>query len=219
MMKLIPVPGYGAGDLSSHGNLAAYIDNMLLHGHTWKETWDPEGMLSTIPAIATTLSGVLVGYLIQSGKEKLEIAGWMFVLGWGAILLGLIWNIWFPINKSLWTSSYVLFTSGAALQFLGVCYWLIDVKGWKKWAKPAIVYGTNSIAVFVLSGLVARLLIEIKTRAADSSMVSLKIWIYQHLFSSWAGPLNGSLIFAITNILFWLGLMSLLYRKRIFIKI
>ncbi len=219
LMKLIPVPGYGAGNLTAEGNLAAYVDRLLLHGHTYKETWDPEGILSTIPAIATTLSGVLTGHLIRSGKAKMEIAGWMFVIGWGAILLGLIWGIWFPINKSLWTSSYVIFTSGAALQFLGVCFWLIDINGWKAWARPAIIYGMNAIAVFVLSGLVARLTILIKLRAADASMIALKSWIYQNLFASWAGPLNGSLAFAITNILFWLGVMAILYRRGIFIKI
>ncbi|MFQ5709482.1 MAG: acyltransferase family protein [bacterium] len=219
LMKLIPVPGHGAGDLSVTGNLAAYVDNHLLHGHMWKETWDPEGLLSTLPAVASTLSGVLVGYWIRSGKEKREIAGWMFVSGWAAILAGLVWHNWFPINKNLWTSSYVLFTSGAALQFLGVCYWLIEVQGIKRWAYPAIVYGMNSIAVFVLSGLEARLTILIKVHAANGGTVALKSWLYQNIFASWAGPLNGSLAFAIANILFWLGLMAILYHKRIFIKI
>ncbi|MFQ5605844.1 MAG: acyltransferase family protein [bacterium] len=219
IMKLVPVPGYGAGDLSVEGNLAAFVDNALLHGHTWKETWDPEGLLSTIPAIATTLAGVLTGHLLHAGEDKKNIAGWMFVLGWGAIVVGLLWGIGFPINKSLWTSSYVVFTAGAALQFLGVCYWLIDVKGIKKWAYPGIVYGMNSIAVFVLSGLVARLTFLIKVSAEDGSSVSLKTWIYNHVFASWAGQLNGSLLFAVTNILFWFGLMAILYRKRIFIKI
>lgn len=214
LMKLVPIPGHGAGNLTVEGNLAAYIDNALLHGHTYKETWDPEGLLSTLPAIATTLSGVLVGHLIRSGTDKRNTAGWLFVIGWAAILAGLVWHICFPINKNLWTSSYVVFTSGAAMQFLGVCYWLIEVQGWKKWAHPAIIYGMNSIAVFVLSGLVARIMLLIKI---DS--ISLKSWLYQHVFAVWAGPLNGSLVFAMTNILFWLAMMALLYRKRIFIKI
>jgi predicted acyltransferase len=219
LMKLVPVPGQGADSLTTEGNLAAYVDSALLHGHIYKETWDPEGILSTIPAIATTLSGVLVGHLIRSGQDKKDIAGWMFVSGWAAILVGLVWNIWFPINKNLWTSSYVVFTSGAALQFLGVCYWLIEVKSWKKWAHPGIVYGMNSIAVFVLSGLVARLTLLIKINTSTGTAVSLKTWIYENAFASWAGPLNGSLAFAIANILFWLGLMAVLYRNRIFIKI
>jgi predicted acyltransferase len=219
IMKLIPVPGYGAGNLSPEGNLAAYVDNALLHGHMWKQTWDPEGMLSTLPAIATTLSGVLVGHLIRSRKDRPEIAAWMFVLGWGGIVIGLIWHLVFPLNKSLWTSSYVVFTSGAALQFLGVCYWLIDVKNYKKWAYPALVYGMNSIAVFVMSGLFARMLSLIKIAGENDSSISLQSWIYQRLFASWAGQLNGSLLFAVANILFWLGMMAILYKRRVFIKI
>jgi len=220
-MTLIPVPGYGAGNLTPEGNLAAFIDYKILYGHMWKstKTWDPEGLMSTIPAIATALSGVLTGHLIRSGADRRDIAGWMFVIGWGAILGGLAWSIVFPISKSLWTSSYVVFTSGAALQFLGVCYWLIDVKGIKRWAFPALVYGMNSIAVFVLSGLVGRLMYLIKLGGADSSRITLKTWIFQHGFLSWADPVNASLLFAVTNIAFWFGAMWLLYRKRIFIKI
>jgi predicted acyltransferase len=219
LMKLVPVPGYGAGDLSVDGNLAAYVDNYLLHGHMWKKTWDPEGLLSTIPAIATALTGVLTGHLLKSKKSKEEIAGWMFVIGWIAIIVGLFWGIVFPINKSIWTSSYVVFTSGAALQFLGFCYFLIDVKGIKKWAKPAIIYGMNAITVFVLSGLVAKTMIYTKLTQADGSEISVWTWVYQNLFASWASPINASLAFAVTNILFWLGMMTILYRKRIFIKI
>ncbi|MBN2364826.1 MAG: DUF5009 domain-containing protein [Calditrichaeota bacterium] len=219
IMKLIPVPGYGAGDLSVEGNLAAYIDNMLLHGHMWKQTWDPEGILSTIPAISTAMSGVLTGHLLQSGKEKVEIAGWMFVIGWLVIVVGLLWDIVFPINKSLWTSSYVVFTTGAALQFLGFCYFLIDVKGIKKWAYPAVVYGMNAIAVFVLSGLLAKMLVFIKVTGPDGNSMALKTWIYQNWLASWASPMNASLIFAVVNILFWLVIMIIFYQKKIFIKI
>ena len=219
IMKLIPVPGYGAGDLSVEGNLAAYIDFSLLKGHMWKETWDPEGILSTIPAIATTLTGILTGHWLRSGKPREEIAGWMFVAGWLAIVAGLFWGIAFPINKSLWTSSYVVFTSGCALQFLGFCYWLIDVKGIQKWAKPAIIYGMNAIAVFVLSGLLARVFIFTKICGPDGQSISLKQWIYETLFTSWLSPLNASLGYAILNVVFWLAMMTILYRKRIFIKI
>ena len=219
LMKLVPVPGYGAGDLSVEGNLAAFIDNKLLHGHLWKKTWDPEGLLSTIPAVATTLSGVLTGHWLHSKRSKEEIAGWMFVIGWVAILAGLFWDIVFPINKSLWTSSYVVFTSGAALQFLGFCYWLIEVKGMKKWAKPAIIYGMNSIAVFVLSGLAAKTMIYTKIALSDGKKISVWSWVYKNLFLSWADPINASLAFAVANVLFWLGIMAILYRKRIFIKI
>jgi len=219
LMTLVPVPGYGPGNLTPEGNLAAYIDRALLSGHLWKDTWDPEGILSTIPAIATALAGVLTGHWLRSGRDRREIAGWMFVAGWIAIIVGLFWGIFFPINKNLWTSSYVVFTAGAALQFLGFCYWLIDVAGYRRWAKPAIVYGVNALAVFVLSGLVARLLILIKVPGAEGHSLALKTWIYREVFASWLSPINASLAFAITNIVFWWVIMAWLYRKRIFIKI
>ncbi len=218
IMTLIPVPGYGAGDLSMEGNLAAYVDSGLLSGHMWKETWDPEGLLSTIPAIATTLSGILTGHFLKSGRDKMEITGWLFTAGWILVLIGLFWHILFPINKPLWTSSYVVFTSGAALHFLGFCYWLIDVKGYQKWAKPALIYGMNAIAVFVLSGLLARVMILVKVNS-NGSETSLKGWLYEQVFSAALGPLNGSLAFAIANVLFWLAMMAILYNRRIFIKI
>lgn len=219
LMKWVPVPGSAAGDLSPEGNLAAYIDRLFLSGHLWKQTWDPEGMLSTLPAIATALTGVLTGHWLLSGNERKEVAGWMFAGGWMAIVAGLGWGMVFPINKSLWTSSYVLFTSGAALQFLGMCYWLIDVKGFRKWATPAIIYGMNAIAVFVLSALLARILIIIKIAEPNGETISLKGYLFRRLFLSWADPVNASLAFAVFNVLFWLALMTLLYRKRIFIKI
>jgi predicted acyltransferase len=219
VMTLVPVPGFGSGDLSPDGSLAAYVDRMILGVHLWREMWDPEGILSTFPAVATTLCGVFTGRLLRSGKPRLEITGWMFVLGWAAILLGIVWGLVFPINKNLWTSSYVVFTAGAALHLLAICYWLIDVKGWSSWAGPAIVFGLNAIAVFVLSGLLVKTLLLIRVTSAGGSTISLYTWLYQQAFVPWAGPLNGSLAFALFNVGFWYGLMYLLYRRRIFIKI
>ncbi len=219
VMTLVPVPGFGSGDLSPDGSLAAYVDRMILGVHLWREMWDPEGILSTFPAVATTLCGVFTGRLLRSGKPRLEITAWMFVLGWAAILLGIVWGLVFPINKNLWTSSYVVFTAGAALHLLAICYWLIDVKGWSSWAGPAIVFGLNAIAVFVLSGLLVKTLLLIRVTSAGGSTISLYTWLYQQAFVPWAGPLNGSLAFALFNVGFWYGLMYLLYRRRIFIKI
>ena len=135
------------------------------------------------------------------------------------VLFGLIWGIVFPINKALWTSSYVVLTAGCALQCLGFCYWLIDVKGGRRWAQPAVIYGMNAIAVFVLSGILGRILIYTKISGADGEVVSLKQWIYQHGFESYLGPLNGSLAYAIANVVFWLIIMKILYDRKIFIKV
>lgn len=219
LMKLVPVPGYGAGDLSQEGNLVGYIDRKILPGSLWLGNFDPEGILSTIPAISTTLFGVLTGDLLHSSKSHLEKTVLMFVFGNVGLVLGCIMNIWFPINKNLWTSSYVVFMAGLALHFLAMCYWLIEIKGYKKWAYPFMVFGTNAIFFFVASGLLGRLLYLIKLHLADGTTIALKTYIYKSWFASWAGNLNGSLFYAISYIIFWFILLIPLYQKRIFIKI
>ncbi|MDH5805796.1 MAG: DUF5009 domain-containing protein, partial [Gemmatimonadota bacterium] len=202
LMTLVPVPGYGPGDLSADGNLGAFLDRLIFGTHLWRDNWDPEGLLSTLPAIATALSGVFTGYLLRSGKNSVFVVGAMFTAGWAAIIAGIIWGLVFPINKALWTSSYVLFTTGAALQFLAICYWLIDIQGIKRWAYPAVVFGMNSIAVFVLSGLFVKTIVNIRWEVSGET-TSLYAWIYNTMFVPWAGPLNGSLLFAVGNILLW----------------
>jgi predicted acyltransferase len=220
-MTLIPVPGVGYANLEPTTNLAAWLDNLLLGGHLWSYTkvWDPEGILSTIPAISTALMGVLTGHLLKSDKDKINKTVWMLIAGNLFILTGYIWDAWFPMNKSLWTSSYVVYTGGLALNFLAVCFWFIDVLGYKKWATPFVVYGLNAITVFFFSGILAKILYLIKFDMADGSSISLKTYIYQNLFLSWLEPINASLAFALVYIIFWLGLMWILYARKIFIKV
>src|SRR5437764_567263 len=221
LMMALPVFIFGAADLSKEGSLAAHVDRWLLGPHIWKQgkVFDPEGLLSTIPAIATTLTGVLTGHWLRSRRTQLEKVGGLFFAGALAIIVGWIWNSWFPINKSLWTSSYVVFTTGMALQLLAICYWLVDIKGYKRWAKPFIIFGVNALALFVFSGLLARLMGIIKVPSGDGSSIALQPYIFKNLFASWATPINASLFFAITYIFFWLFLMWLLYRKKIYIKV
>lgn len=219
MMKLVPVPGFGAGNLEMEGNLAAYVDRELLAGHTWKPLYDPEGILSTIPAIATTLCGVLTGHLLRSERSPIEKVAAMFVAGMVAIVGGWIWNFWFPVNKALWTSSYVLLTAGLALQLLAFCYWLIDIKNYRSWAKPFLIFGTNALALYFLAELFARIISIITFARADGSRVDLKTLAYENLSASWAQPKSASLLLAVCTVLFWLGVMTILYRKRIFIKV
>ena len=216
LVKLVPAPGYAAGDLTKEGSLPSYIDRVVLGKHVWSQArvYDPEGLLSTIPAIATTLMGVLTGHWLRTEKTRYEKAAGMFVAGAVCVALGWAWNSFFPINKALWTSSYVLFTGGLALQFLAFCYWLIDIKGYRRWAKPFEVFGLNAIALYVVAGLMASMLGEIKVGGTP-----LGAWIYNTLFASWASPVNASLAFAITFVLVCLGLMWILYHRRIFLKI
>lgn len=211
LMTLVPVPGFGPGHLEPVGNLAQYIDSHLLAGHMWKADWDPEGLLSTLPAIATCLLGAFTGEWLRGKTPSARSAATL--LGAGAVLAaaGLCWGIWFPINKNLWTSSYVVFTAGAALLVLAGCYWLIEVRGTERWALPVYVFGANPLTVFVASGLMARILGRVQIGAADGT-VPLQRWLYERLFASWAGPLNGSLACAIAFVLFWLLLMWPVYR-------
>ncbi|MBI5726218.1 MAG: DUF5009 domain-containing protein [Ignavibacteriales bacterium] len=222
LMMVVPVPGVGYPNLMPTTNLAAYIDNLILSGHMWGATkvWDPEGLLSTLPAISTAISGMLLGHWLRTDKDPVLKTVWIFIAASFAMAIGWLWDLNFPMNKSIWTSSYVVFTSGLALQFFGVCYWLVDIKGYQKWAKPFIIYGTNAITVFVLSGLLAKLMNIIKFNVgSQGEAVALKTIIYDNLYLSWLSPYNASFAFAITYILFWLGIMTIFYKKGIFIKI
>jgi predicted acyltransferase len=208
-MTWIPVPGVGAGVLTPEGNFAAWIDRFIVPGQMYRGSWDPEGLFSTLPAIATTLLGVFTGYWIRSGRDRAKIAAGLFIGGSVTLLAGLAWGVWLPINKNLWTSSYVLFTAGAALVVLAFCYWLIDVLGYRRWARPAIVYGLNPLAVYVLSSLVAKLL----------ARLGFTHWAYETVLTPWLAPLNASLVFALSWVVLWWSVAALLYRQRIFIKI
>jgi predicted acyltransferase len=221
LMTVVPVPGFGAGDLGKEGNLAAYIDRWLLGNHIWKGgvVFDPEGLLSTMPAISTTLAGILTGHWLRSHRTQLEKAVGLFFAGACAVTLGWAWHSFFPINKSLWTSSYVVFTAGMALELLAICYWLVDIKNYRRWAQPFVIFGVNALALFVFSGLLSKLMGIIKLPRGDGQLIALQPFIFRNLFASWASPVNASLLFAVTYVLFWLFLMWLLYRKNIFIKV
>ena len=216
IVKLVPAPGFAAGDLTKEGSLPSYVDRVVFGKHVWAQAkvYDPEGFLSTIPAIATTLIGVLTGTWLRTEKTRYEKAAGMFVVGAVCVAIGWAWNSFFVINKALWTSSYVLFTGGLALQFLSLCYWLIDIQGYRRWAKPFEVFGLNAIALYVVAGVIAVALGELKVGGA-----SLGSWIYTNVFASWASPVNASLAFAITFVLVCLGLMWILYHRKIFLKV
>jgi len=221
VMTRIAAPGYALGDLSKEGSIASFVDRVILRQHIWRQgrIYDPEGLLSTIPAVATTLFGILAGHWLRSERPQFEKVVGMFVVGAVCVALGWAWNPFFPINKPLWTSSYVLFTGGLALQFLAICYWLIDIQGYRRWAWPFEVFGVNALALFVGSALMVKLMGLIKIPAGDGTQISSQGWIFRKLFLTWASPINASLFYAIGFILLWLFLMWLLYRKRVFIKV
>lgn len=218
MLSWIPVPGYGAGDLSPDGNLAAWIDRLVMGGRLWQGTWDPEGLLSTLPAVATALLGIMTGEWLVSDRRPGELTRGLFLAGALLTPVGLAWGLLFPINKNLWTSSYVVFTAGSALLLLGALYWTIDVRRWRGlWQEWMVVYGMNAITVFVASGMLTKALFRIQIGGDEGT--SAYGWVYETLFRSWAGDFNGSLFFAISYILFWLGVMWILHARRIYVKI
>ncbi len=218
IMKFVPVPGYGAGVWDYNGNLESYVDTRLLAGHLYKPEFDPEGVLSTLPAIGTTLLGTLAGdWLRTSRRAGIKTSG-LVAAGVVLTLAGLALNPYFPINKQLWTSTFVLFTAGTACLLLAACYLLMDGLGFKRWALPFVVLGTNAIAAYIGSSLMVKLLRLVKV-GSGSEKVGVMSWVYQHAFVPWAGNLNGSLAFAVSYVLLWLALVAILYRKRVFIRL
>lgn len=219
LLTFVPVPGIGAGVLTKEGNLAAYLDNLLLHGHLYYGTWDPEGILSTLPAIGTTMFGVLTGHWLRTTRERSAKARGMMLAGAALIAGGLILDHWVPINKNLWSSSYTLFTGGEALLLFTVCYWLVDVKGYRRWALPLLVFGRNAITVYVVASIAAPLLGRLSVTPSGGAPMPFWTYMYEHVFSAWVGLRKGSLLQAVTYMLVWLIPMTVLYRMRIFIKV
>jgi len=228
LMALMPVPGWGRGLLSEHGNFSEFVDTLLLHGHMWRETrtYDPEGIVSTIPAIATVLFGIMSGQLLRSRLSAPEKTAWLFVAGNFLLLAGQIMNYWLPINKKLWTSSYAVFMAGMAMNVFAVCYWLVDVKGRKTWAGPFAVYGMNAITVFVLTGLLGRISTLVKVGAENGNPIVLKTWLFGHLkavFERIGGPLatpkNSSLLYALMYVALMYGVAWVMYRRKWFVRL
>lgn len=215
-MQLIPVPGYGAGNLTPEGNLGGYIDQIILgKQHLYRGgSFDPEGLFSTLPAVVTVLAGYFIGDWLRKEPMKSRTSVNLAIVGLICLIIGRLWGFIFPINKQLWTSSYVVFTTGWAILMLALCYELIEVRGKRRWGLPFEVMGLNAIFLFVASGLLTRILI--KTKVGNDTTYT---WIYEHLFRSWAGTLNGSLLFAVVMVSLWWVILYGMYRRRWFLKI
>ena len=221
LIRFVPVPGLGIPGKSipfmdKNANLAAYLDRHIFPGRLLAGMRDPEGLLSDLPALGTTMLGVLTGMWIRSSRSvRAKFAG-LAAAGALGMVLGLIWNVWFPINKRLWTSSFVLFTAGVALLLFAFLYYLLDVKRWTgKWEAPWMVYGTNAIFAYVLSELLYSTLRAIHTGQGES----LFTWIYSHSFAHVTPVAFGALLYSIAfTFVCWLIVLPL-YRRKIFIKV
>jgi predicted acyltransferase len=232
-------PGF---DLTPDGNLAAWLDRKIMYEHLWvAHRWDPEGFLSSVPAIATTMLGVFTGAYWKKGATGEERGSrklaWMAVFGVIGIIAGYLWGMAFPINKNLWTSSYVLFTAGFALLLLAAIEWLVEltptlakaarvghpgvghpqqVVPW--WGRPWVWYGANAIAVYALSSLAGKASISFYTMW-HGQRVMWKTYLYERFFAPLAAPIHASLLWALAYVLTFLVLAWIMYRKAIFIKI
>ncbi len=219
VMTHVPVPGFSLGDLTKEGNVAAYIDRFFLTGHMYRPVYDPEGLLSTFSAIATVLLGILTGNWLQSAWTKGQKVTGMLQAGLIFLLAGIKWGVFFPINKALWTSSYVLVTVGYALLLLTACYWLIEIKGFRSWSKPFEVFGVNAIGAYFLHVFFLKVQNLIHMPRMDGTPGNIRIYVSEHVFGTWTGAQNASFFYALSYTLLWLTIVWILYRKRIFIKV
>jgi predicted acyltransferase len=221
LQALVAPPGVAVPTLDvPQDTLSAWIDRSVFGSHLWKQskTWDPEGLLSTLPAIGTCLLGILAGRWLGSGASLSDRLNGLFAGGAIGMVAGLMWNWVFPINKNLWTGSYVLFTAGMACVVIATCAWMIEVRGWQRWAAPFVSYGLNPMTAFVGSGVMARVLGLIHLPVGGESL-SLQQVIYRGAFASWLAPRNASLAYAIGFVLMWYGILRLLERRGVVLKV
>ena len=228
LIKMVPVPGFGPGRLDSIGNLGAYIDRSLLGTrHMWLwgltpgygVTFDPEGLLSTLPAIASLLIGIIAGEWLRadySNKRKLVLlVGTGFVL----VLAGWLLSPLLPLNKKIWTSTFAMFSSGVSMLLCAALYFIVDIKRWRGWTPPALVFGTNAVFAFALSNIVTTLTDRIHVSQLGGSDLTLHEWGYRAGFATWLRPVHASLAYALLIVLLNMTLVYPLYRNRIFLRV
>ncbi|MEK6373991.1 MAG: DUF5009 domain-containing protein [Acidobacteriota bacterium] len=227
VMTLVPVPGAGAIGAFTldqpDKTLAAWSDRMILGtNHIWasSKTWDPEGPLTTLPAIGTAMLGVFAGgWLMQKRRPLAERVVGLYGAGSLGMIAGSLWGAFFPINKNLWTSSYVVFTAGFACVVLATCLWIIDMHGMRRWTQPFVVYGVNPLVAFVGSGIMARLIGSLIKVNFRGKVVSLQQASYQLAFQPYFPDRLASLLWGLSFVAFWLGILWLLYRRNIIVKV
>ena len=224
-MTLIPIPGKSLGALmldNPSETLAAHLDRAILGlNHIWSGsvTYDPEGPFSTIPAIGTAMLGIFAGKWIGRPRPLIERIAGLFAIGCIGMVVGMMWNWAFPINKNLWTSSYVIFTAGMACVTLATIMWIVDWLNIKGWTKPFVIYGMNPIVAFVGSGVLARCIYTLWKVNYEGKPTPMETVIYKTVFEPWFEPKNASLAMAIVTVLFWFGILAWMYRRKIFLKV
>lgn len=224
IMTVIPVPGTGTIGMHTldrpEATLAAWVDKTVLGGHIWSETvtWDPEGILSTIPAVATVLMGTMAGAWLRRREPIAGRAAGLMAIGTLTTVAGAVWSFAFPVIKGIWTSSFALISAGLAALILGACLWVIDMRRVTWWTPPFIALGVNPLAIYIGSSLVDDLL-EWATVSAGGSRVQARNTIYEALLESWLDPRNASLAYGLLYLLIWVAVAWWLYRRGIRIRV
>ena len=217
LMAFAPVPGYGHGRLDVAGNFAHYVDRIVLghHNYAQTKTWDPEGVVSTLPAIVTTLLGIMAGHILRRKSALADRTLWLFIVGNLLIPAGLILDIWLPINKKLWTDSFALFMAGMDFVILALCIWFIDHRGYRRLAKPFVILGMNAIVVYMASEIFAEVLESVHFHAGGQA-ISLQDW-FGHV--TLLSPQNMSLLYALSYLFLMYLIAYLFYRRGWFLRV
>jgi len=225
LVRFVPVPGFGIPGrdipfLHPDGNIVAWLDRTLFPGRLYEGTRDPEGLLSNIPAIATCLAGVLTGHWLRTERSARLKVLWMLSAGFICIAVAEVLDFWFPINKKMWTSSFVVLTAGFALVFLAILYWIVEIRQWRGWWTTFfLVFGMNAIAGYVADALVYGPAYSFHTKGPDGTAITWQQSAYAHLAKLPLSDAGASLVYSLGAILFCWCLLWLLYRKKIFLKI
>jgi predicted acyltransferase len=224
LMRWVPVPGFGVPGrdvplLDKDANLVAWLDRHIFPGRLYEGTRDPEGLLSDLPAMGTILLGVLTGIWLRSTRALQQKFQGMLGAAFSFLVIAAIWNHWFPINKKMWTSSYVLFAAGWTLLAFAICYWAVEIKGWKRgWTGLPLVFGMNAITAYIFSELLASVLYTVRVPSGAVPM-DLQRFLFTKIFAPIGNLAFASLLYSIAFALFCAIPVAILYRKKIFLKI
>ena len=220
LMALVPVPGYGAGRLDVEGNFAHYIDRLVLGSHNYRQTrtWDPEGIVSTLPAIATALFGIMAGHILRLQRGLAERTTWLFLAGNLLIAAGLICDQWLPINKKLWTSSFALLMAGLDFVIFAMFLWLVDGVGFKRLVRPLVIMGMNAIVVYLASEFLDEAFGWIRW-SYDGQTMTLHQWIFDNRFARLLSPINASMTYGIVYTMVIYLFAYAMYRRGWFVRV
>lgn len=216
LMAFAPVPGHGAGHLDVERNFSHYVDSIVLGRHNYEhtKTWDPEGVVSTLPSIASCLLGILAGHLVARREALTVRAAWLFFTGNVLLVAALICDVWLPINKSIWTSSFALLMAGLDFILFAGFLWIADGLGHTRPFRPFVILGMNAIAVYMASELV-----DITLQKITVGGTTARVWLYQTFFAPLASPVNASLLYAVSYVLLMFAIAWWLHRRQWFLRV